>query len=86
MCSYHASPRSLPPPSIPRPAYSRRRASAIILPDAATLERFGGKLPKARVSLIPDPHAEIAPDAFTFGEFSLALEHIYYYVLRPQEK
>ena len=60
-----------------------RHASAIILPDASTLRRFGGKLPKARVSLIPDPHAEIAPDAFTFGEFSLALEHIYYYVLRP---
>lgn len=60
-----------------------RHASAIILPDAATLERIGGKLPKARVSLIPDPHAEIAPDAFTFGEFSLALEHIYDYVLRP---
>ena len=59
-----------------------RHASAIILPDAATLERFGGKLPKARVSLIPDPHAEIAPDAFTFGEFALALEHIYDYVLR----
>ena len=77
----------------PKAAYARhlelaalRHASAIILPDASTLERFGGKLPKARVSLIPDPHAEIAPDAFTFGEFSLALEHIYYYVLRPQEK
>ena len=60
-----------------------RHASAIILPDAATLERFGGKLPKARVSLIPDPHAEIAPDAFTLAEFALAIEHIYYYVLRP---
>jgi len=74
----------------PKAAYARhlelaalRHASAIILPDASTLERFGGKLPKARVSLIPDPHAEIAPDAFTFGEFSHALEHIYYYVLRP---
>ena len=60
-----------------------RHAAAIILPDAATLGRFGGKLPKARVSLIPDPHAEIASDAFTFGEFELALEHIYDYVLRP---
>ena len=60
-----------------------RHASAIILPDAATLARFGGTLPKARVSLIPDPHAEITPDAFTFGEFALALEHIYDYVLRP---
>jgi len=60
-----------------------RHASAIILPDAATLERLEGKVPKARVSLIPDPHAEISPDAFTFGEFSLAIEHIYDYVLRP---
>lgn len=60
-----------------------RHASAIILPDAATLERLEGRVPKARVSLIPDPHAEISPDAFTFGEFSLAIEHIYDYVLRP---
>ena len=59
-----------------------RHASAIILPDSATLGRLGGKLPKARVSLIPDPHAEISPDAFTFGEFSVAIEHIYDYVLR----
>ena len=35
---------------------------------------------------LPTTVKEIAPDAFTFGEFSLALEHIYYYVLRPQEK
>ena len=60
-----------------------RHASAIILPDAATLERLEKRVPKARVSLIPDPHAEITPDAFTFGEFSLAIEHIYDYVLRP---
>lgn len=60
-----------------------RHASAIILPDAATQDRFGGKLPRARVSIIPDPHAEIAPDAFTFGEFALALRHVYDYVLRP---
>ena len=60
-----------------------RHASAIILPDVATLERIGGKLPKARVSLIPDPHAEIDPDAFSFGEFALAIEHVYDYVLRP---
>ena len=62
---------------------SLRHASAIILPDVATFERFGEKIPKARVSLIPDPHAEITPDAFTFGEFCLAIEHIYDYVLRP---
>ena len=74
----------------PKAAFARhleraalRHASAIILPDAATLGRFGGKLPKARVSLIPDPHAEIAPDAFTFGEFTLAVGHVYDYALRP---
>lgn len=60
-----------------------RHAAAIVLPDAATLDQFGGKIPKARLSLIPDPHAEIAPDAFTFAEFSLAIEHIYDYILRP---
>lgn len=58
-----------------------RHASAIILPDEDTLAQFRGGLPKARISLIPDPHAELSPDAFTFGEFSLALEHIYDYVL-----
>ena len=63
-----------------------RHASAIILPDATTLAKFEGHLPKARVSLIPDPHAEISPDAFTFDEFSLALEHIYAYVLWPRSE
>ena len=74
----------------PKAAFARhleraalRHASAIIFPDIATLERFAGKLPKARVSLIPDPHTEIDPDAFSFGEFALAIEHIYDYVLRP---
>ncbi len=76
----------------PRAAFARhlersalKHASAIILPDAETLAHFDGKLPKARVSLIPDPHAEISPDAFTHGEFSTALRHIYEYVLRPKE-
>ena len=75
----------------PRKAFARslelaalRHAAAIILPSADTLSRFGGKLPKARVSIIPDPHAEITPDAFTFGEFSVAIEHIYDYVLMPR--
>ena len=60
-----------------------RHASAIILPNASSISGFGSSLPKARVSIIPDPHAEISPDAFTFAEFSLAIEHIYDYVLRP---
>lgn len=77
----------------PRAAFARfverkalRHAAAIILPDEDTLARFAGKIPKARVSLIPDPHAEIAPDAFTYGEFADALEHVYAYALRPQSK
>lgn len=75
----------------PRMAFARRlehgafrHADAVILPDEETLARFSKKLSKARVSIIPDPHVEIAPDAFTFGEFSLALEHVYAYVLRPR--
>jgi len=75
----------------PRSAFARylersalKHAAAIILPDVDTLERFAGKLPKARVSLIPDPHSEISPDAFTRGEFSAAIGHIYDYVLRPR--
>ena len=74
----------------PRTSFARRlersalqHAAAIILPDATTLARFSGKLPKARVSLIPDPHAEISPDAFSLAEFSEAIEHVYDYVLRP---
>ena len=63
-----------------------RHADAVILPDAETLGRFGGGLPRARVTLIPDPHAEIAPDAFTFGEFATAVEHVYAYVLRPRRE
>ncbi|MGN0887965.1 MAG: glycosyltransferase [Kiritimatiellia bacterium] len=75
----------------PRSAFSRaleraalRHAAAIILPDAATLSRFGNKIPRARVSLIPDPHADFAPDSFTYGEFATAIQHVYDYVLRPR--
>ena len=45
----------------------------------AMLER---RPPPARVSIIPDPHAEIAPDAFTRAEFADALEKIYAYAMR----
>ena len=79
---FFKGPRSAIARSLERAAL--RHAAAIILPDAATLARFRGRLPKARVSLIPDPHAEISPDAFTFGEFAVAIEHIYDYVLRPK--
>lgn len=75
----------------PRAALARRlergalrRAAAIVLPDEATLARFAGRIPKARVSLIPDPHADFAPDAFTYGAFEAAVRHVYAYVLRPR--
>lgn len=61
-----------------------RRAAAVVLPDEATLACFPARLPRARVSIIPDPHAEITPNAFTLGEFSAAIAHLYDYILRPQ--
>ena len=63
-----------------------RHAAAVVLPDEATLACFPPRLPKARVSLIPDPHSEITPNAFTLGEFTAALAHLYDYILRPQQK
>ena len=77
----------------PRAAFARalerdafRHADAVILPDAETHARFGPGLPRARVTLIPDPHVELAPENFTYGEFSAALEHVYAYVLRPRRE
>ena len=58
------------------------RASAIIVPDENTLARFAVPPPLARVSVLPDPHAELADNAFTAAEFSEALDGIYTYVLR----
>lgn len=58
------------------------RASAIIVPDEDTLARFAVPPPLARVSVLPDPHAELADNAFTAAEFSEALDGIYTYVLR----
>ncbi len=63
-----------------------RRAAAVILPDADTLAFFSPKLSRARVSLMPDPHAELSPDSFTVGDFTTALMHVYDYVLRPHSK
>ena len=57
-------------------------ASAIIVPDDDTLSRFATPPPIARVSVLPDPHAELADNAFTAAEFSNALDGIYTYVLR----
>lgn len=59
-----------------------RHAGAIIFPEEDTLLSFDGKIPKARLSFIPDPHVELVPDAFTKAEFAYALDHLYAYVLR----
>ena len=58
------------------------RASAVIVPDEDTLSRFSVPPPMARVSVLPDPHAELADNAFTAAEYSSALDGIYTYVLR----
>ena len=75
----------------PRRAFARlcerralRRAAAIVLPDEQTLALFGRNIPLARVTLIPDPHVELVPTAFTFAEFAAALRHVYEYALRPK--
>ena len=61
-----------------------RRAAAIILPDEQTLSLFGRHIPRARVTLIPDPHVELVPTAFTFGEFAAAIRHVYEYAFCPK--
>lgn len=58
------------------------KASAVIVPDEDTLTRFREPPPMARVSVLPDPHAELADNAFTAAEFASALNGIYTYVLR----
>ena len=58
------------------------RASAVIVPDEETLSGFVHPPPLARVSILPDPHAELADNAFTAAEFSNALDGVYTYVLR----
>ena len=57
-------------------------AAAVIVPDEATLADFRFPPPKARVSILPDPHAELVNNALTSAEFMDALDGIYTYVLR----
>ena len=59
-------------------------ASAIIVPDEGTLAAFREPPPLARVSILPDPHAELAENAFTASEYASALDGIYTYVLRTR--
>ena len=61
---------------------SLEHSSAVIVPDEETLARFTVAPPMARVSVLPDPHAELADNAFTAAEFSSALDGIYTYVMR----
>ena len=75
----------------PRTAFARfcerralRHAAAIVLPDEQTLALFDRRIPRARVSIIPDPHVELVPTAFTFAEFSAALQHVYEYMRRTR--
>lgn len=63
-----------------------RRAAAVVVPDEAILALFSARLPRARVSIIPDPHSEISPDAFTMGEFTNAVAHVYDYALRHERE
>ena len=58
------------------------RATAVVVPDEATITEFREPPPMARVSVLPDPHAELADNAFTAAEFASALDGIYTYVLR----
>ena len=61
---------------------SLEHASAVIVPDEDTLSRFPVRPPIARVSVLPDPHAELVDNAFTTAEFTAAIDGIYTYVLR----
>ena len=56
-------------------------ASAVILSDESALAGFRKPPPMARVSILPDPHAELADNAFTAAEYSEAIGGIYGYVL-----
>lgn len=61
-------------------------AGAVVLPDEYVLSALGENAPRSRVAIIPDPHAEITPEAFTIGEFITAIRHLYDYVLRPRSE
>lgn len=61
-------------------------ASAVVVPDEDTVARCAEPPPMARLSVLPDPHAELADNAFTAAEFATALEGIYTYVLRSHQE
>lgn len=59
-----------------------RHAAAVVFSDADVPPRLVHRPPGARVTIIPDPHAEIALEAFTLGEFREALSKVYAYATR----
>lgn len=59
-----------------------RHAAAVVFADAGASTLMEMRPPTARVSIIPDPHAEISPDSFTRAEFADALAKIYSYSMR----
>ncbi len=65
-----------------REAAAMRHAAALIFADCDVPANLEKRPPAARLSIIPDAHAEIAPDAFTHAEFGEALLKIYDYVTR----
>lgn len=60
------------------------KAAAVIVAREKTLSKFRTPPPMARVSILPDPHAELADNAFTAAEFASAIGGIYTYVLRTR--
>lgn len=59
-------------------------ASAVIVPSEDALDGFAEPPPMARLSVLPDPHAELVDNALTAAEFADALDGIYTYVLRAR--
>ncbi len=59
-------------------------ASAVIVPSEDALAGFAEPPPMARLSVLPDPHAELVDNALTAAEFADALDGIYTYVLRAR--
>lgn len=60
-------------------------ASAVIAPDQSIMDTLGDVVPKPRTGIIPDPHAELTPDAFTYGEFSDSIIRISDYAMRAAQ-
>ncbi len=57
------------------------RAAAVIVPREDVVAAFRSAPPMARLSVLPDPHAELADNAFTAAEFASALCGIYSYAV-----